>query len=397
MLTSRAALRALLLRQQGLLGDRVSGGAGGAVAWTRRQGFLPLELQAHALAPGHDLVMLYRVSNYQLGSLDMFLYDGGQLFEHCLHLPGALPASDYNLIYDPEKIAAAARPGSPGALVLEFLDEEGPATVRELQALLRRHSLTDRRAVARVIHELYAGGAILISHREGNLESYDLASRVLPGLADGALPLGARLRALARRALQVLAPVTRATLSQALNSIGLRSRLDLVAMKCQKSRIVAEMLAEGEIVQLEVEDPPERYLVPASWLPHLGSAPRSSNPRIAFLSPIDPVVWDRRRARDLFGFDVRPLESPSAIEQRRFGPHPLAILYGQALVGLLEPQMRWSHDRLVIHGIHVWDHALLEDHHFRTAFGEAVRELAAFHEARDIQGARSLPPRLLPS
>ncbi|MDI7278201.1 MAG: hypothetical protein QME94_19665, partial [Anaerolineae bacterium] len=73
MLTTRAALRLLLLRQQGLLGERVSGGAGGAVAWTRRQGFLPLEFQAHALAPGHDLAMLCRVSSYQIGGLDMFL------------------------------------------------------------------------------------------------------------------------------------------------------------------------------------------------------------------------------------------------------------------------------------------------------------------------------------
>ncbi len=397
MLTTRAALRALLLWRQGLLGDRISGGAAGAVAWTRRQGFLPLELQAHALAPGHDLAMLCRVSSYRIGGLDMFLYNGGHLFEHCLHLPGALPADDYTLIHDPEKVAAASRPGSPGALVLEFLREEGPATARELQAFLRRHGWSDRRAIVRAVHDLYSGGAILICNREGSLESYDLAERVLPTHTNEALPLSVRLRALARRVLEVLAPVTRPALSQTLNCVGLRSRLGLAAMKREKARIVAEMLAEGEIAQLEVEDPSERYLVPASWLERLGTEPRLIAPRVAFLSPIDPVVWDRRRARDLFGFDARSLDSPSAREHRCFGPNSLAILYGQALVGILEPQMRWSYDRLVIHGIHLRDHSLLEDQRFRAAFVDAVRELAAFHEARDIQGARSLPLRLLPS
>ncbi|MDI7278202.1 MAG: crosslink repair DNA glycosylase YcaQ family protein, partial [Anaerolineae bacterium] len=154
---------------------------------------------------------------------------GGQLFEHWLHLPGALPASDFALIHDPEKAAAASEPGSPGALVLEFLAEHGTASVRELQAHLRQHGWMHRRSIARAVHELYASGAILIRRREGSLESYDLARRVLPTRADEVLPTEERLRGLARRALHVLAPVTRSTLSQVLNSIGLRSRLDLAA------------------------------------------------------------------------------------------------------------------------------------------------------------------------
>ncbi len=138
MLTTRAHLRRALLAQQGLLGERAPGGASGAVAWVRRQGFLPLEVKAHALAPSHDIALFNRVSGYLMTGLDAALYDDGQFFEHYLYVLGALPAQDLGLVLDPERTAAAAAPGSPAALVLEFLRSEGPASAREVQAFLRR-------------------------------------------------------------------------------------------------------------------------------------------------------------------------------------------------------------------------------------------------------------------
>jgi len=395
MLTTRAALRQFLLERQGLLGERLSGGTGSAVAWVRRQGFLPLDLRAHALVPSHDIVLLDRVSDYHAGDLDMALYDGTQLFEHCLHVPGALSAGDYALIYDPGKAAAASRPGSIGSLICEFLATEGPAALREVQAHLRRLGNGGRRAVARAVHDLYSSGAILIRHREGSQEFYDLAERVLPLARPEALPVEERLRALARRAFHVLAPVVRANWCQVLSAIGSRSRLDLVAMKREKSRLVAEMLAEGEAAQVRVEDPPEWYLLPATWLPALERRQAFASPRVSFLSPLDPVVWDRRRARDLFGFDWRQQAYVPTAERRPSAANALPILYGQALVGRFEPQMSWSSERLIVHGVQLDDQSLLEDQHFRTAFTTAVRELAAFHEAREVEAAGVLPPRLI--
>ncbi len=394
MLTTRVALRRALLAQQGLLGERASGGAGGAVAWVRRHGFLPLEVRAHALVPGHDIALFNRISGYQAGDLEMLIYDNVQLFEHSLHVPGALPVRDYALIYDPARAAAASRPGSVGALVLEALVGEGPATLRDLQAHLRSLGQQNRREVGRAVRELYASGAILIRRREGSQELLDQARRVLRNPGEETLTLEERLRALAHRTLHILAPVTRATWSQVLNAIGSRAGLGLEAMKREKRRLMAELLAEKVAVQVEVQDPPAWYLVPAAWLPALAENPETGAPRLCFLSPLDPVVWDRQRVRDLFGFDWREPIYPSSPE-RRFSAGALWILYGQALVGRLEPQMSWSNQRLLVHGIQLEEQSLLEDQRFRAAFTAAIRELADLHEARHIEAAGPLPPRLL--
>lgn len=396
MLTTRAALRNLLLAKQGLLGDRLLIGTGGAVTWVQRQGFLPLEAKTRSLASGHDIALFNRVVRYQASDLDMALYDQHQLFEHQLHILGALPARDYPLIYDPEMAAEITGPDSVGAHVIAFLEAQGPLTLRELQTELRKLGWSERRVVGREIHALNACGTILVRRREGNQELYDLATRVLPQTSCAPLPVEERLRILARRALYFLAPVTRPTWSRVLDGIGSRARLGVAAMKREKMHLIAEMLSKGEATRIEVTDPADWYILPTDWLPSLGLRSNHSTLRVCFLPPIDPVIWDRQRAFDLFGYDSRRHVYVATAEQHRPSSHSLAILYGQELVGRLEPQMSWSNECLLIRSIQIDNPALLDDGQFRIAFLAALQEFAALHEARDIQADGPLPTWLLP-
>ncbi|MGQ9681713.1 MAG: DNA glycosylase AlkZ-like family protein [Anaerolineae bacterium] len=401
MLTSRARLRRLLLARQGLLGERALGGARGAVTWITAQGFLPLDLEAHTLAPSHDLALFSRLSNYQLGDLDVALYDGAQLFEHCLHVPGALPAADYALVYDPDRAEAAARPGSPGARILALLQAEGPMSLRELQMELREYCDGDRRALTRTVHDLCASGAIVIRRREAGQEVYDLARRIWKS-TPAPLPSRERLRALARRTLRILAPVTRTVWTQVLNGIGSRAKMGLTAMKHEKAQLINSLLDAGEAVAIDLEDGANSYFIPADWLPDLVNAghggPTGANGgvRVSFLPSLDPIVWDRQRVRDLFGFDWRQPLVSSPAEMRRGMDQQLAILYGDTLVGRLAPQISWARRRLLVSSIEIEDPTLADEGRFRAAFAQALHELAALHETRDIQVTGPVPPRLIP-
>jgi uncharacterized protein YcaQ len=61
----------------------------------------------------------------------------------------------------------------------------------------------------------------------------------------------------------------------------------------------------------------------------------------SLLSPFDPIVWDRKRALELFGFDYR-LECYTPAEKRRYGYFTLPILRRGALIGRVDAKAHRS-------------------------------------------------------
>ena len=60
--------------------------------------------------------------------------------------------------------------------------------------------------------------------------------------------------------------------------------------------------------------------------------------RTVLLSPFDSLIWDRARARTLFGYEV-VFEAYVVPAKRRYGYYSLAILHQGRLVGRLDPKM----------------------------------------------------------
>ena len=80
-------------------------------------------------------------------------------------------------------------------------------------------------------------------------------------------------------------------------------------------------------------------------------APPEPASSVAFLSPFDPLVWDRKLLDSLFGFHyVWELFLPPA--KRRWGWYVLPILFGDRLVGRLEPRIEREGGRVQI--LDVW-------------------------------------------
>jgi uncharacterized protein len=98
---------------------------------------------------------------------------------------------------------------------------------------------------------------------------------------------------------------------------------------------------------------------------------RAFTGRAALLSPLDRLVYDRRRMTELFEYDYQ-LEMYKPAAKRRWGYWALPILYGDRLVGKLDATADGKAGVLRVDAIH-------QDVPFNKAMTAAVQ-----HEIKDL-------------
>jgi uncharacterized protein YcaQ len=93
---------------------------------------------------------------------------------------------------------------------------------------------------------------------------------------------------------------------------------------------------------------------------------------VAFIAPLDPLAWDRDFLRSAFDFDyVWEVYVPAA--KRRWGYYVLPILFGDRLIGRIEPRIDRRASTLRVIGLW-WEDGFdpLAEPGFADAFGQAL-------------------------
>ncbi len=191
--------------------------------------------------------------------------------------------------------------------ILERLRGDGPLTSRELPDTCvlpwRSTGWTNNRNVIKMLDFLVQRGEVAVAGRAGRDRLWDLASRVYPD--DPIVPADEALRIRNERRLRALGIA--------------RARRD----DCP----VDHRIDIGE--PAAVEGVKGEWRVDPIWLDQPFSG------RAALLSPLDRLVFDRRRLVELFDFEYQ-LEMYKPVAQRRWGYFALPILYADRLVGKLD-------------------------------------------------------------
>lgn len=99
---------------------------------------------------------------------------------------------------------------------------------------------------------------------------------------------------------------------------------------------IKRMIASGQLVEVQVEGVKARYVIPAERADQLLLTTPRFESRMTFIAPLDNLVWDRQMLRDLFNFDYT-WEVYVPLAKRNFGYYVLPLLYGDQLVGRIEP------------------------------------------------------------
>jgi uncharacterized protein YcaQ len=318
--------------------------------------FDPLEIAGR----NHDLVLLSRIAGYRREWTDRWLYRDRVLYETYNKQLSIVPTAElpwYRLTWDrnhEEHRGGAFDEHAP--LVEELL-----ARIRDTGPLLPR-DVGPRAAIdwywrptnqVRAILEALAEAGILgIARREGNLRVYDLVERLFPTEL-----LAQRVPERDQRRHRLLSRYRGGGLLGTGGQSELWSGTGRNA--AERAELRAELVASGEIVPVTVEGLKGERFVVADELPILsqaerevaaGEPPRGADPGVAFLAPLDPLCWDRDLLRRLFAFDyVWEVYVPAA--KRRWGYYVLPILFGDRLVGRIEPRIERRAGTLRIVGL----------------------------------------------
>jgi uncharacterized protein YcaQ len=356
--------------------------------------FDPIEVPG---ARNHDLVLHNRIAGYRREWCDLWLYGPDrrliELYNKSLNLLPVEELPHYALAWDRSDAYYRDRILTEEATVadaiLARIAAEGPLT----SAAFAEHGhavdwwWAPTRASRAVLEALFVTGRVGIARRDGNRRHFDLIERLVP--AELLAVRESEEDAMRHRLLSRYRAVGLATPRSATEVMYGTGRTP------ERERGTAELVEAGALLAVEVEGlRGPRYLM-ADELPLLEEARVGDDiaPAVAFLAPLDPLVWDRRLLRALWSFDyIWEVYVPEA--KRRWGYYVLPLLFGERLVGRIEPRYERRTRTLRILG--VWfeeGFTPMEEPGFLDALREAVDAYRRFIGARSVSWPRSNPGR----
>ncbi|WP_395088779.1 DNA glycosylase AlkZ-like family protein [Armatimonas sp.] len=327
----------------------------------------------------HDLILWPRVKDYTPQKLADTLYGSesspASAFE--IHFPNlaALPHADYPYFVRRKK----ARTQTPGRWE-GLLPEEEPVAEAFLAALDTHGPLSTRRhgndfghmlsgwgtrstVISQVAEKLWLHGKLGIAHRKNFERYFDRLERVAPELAqwhadDATLPEPEETaRYLARKRLKAKALF--------------RPRRDDFAT-----------LGESAFCKVEIEGLTKPWYCLIEDILHL-SPPSSQVPCAhgRLLAPLDPLIYDRQRNREIFDFDYTwEVYVPAA--KRKWGYYVLPILLGDRLIGRVDLKRETKTDTLQVLSLSLENS--LEAQTVAETVALCLKNLASFLEVSQV-------------
>jgi len=312
------------------------------ISLVRRLGFVQID-SISSVERAHHLIMHARLDGYAPRHLAHHAEKTRELFEHWTHDASLirsdwLPWWSHRLERDRRRILASGwmrqRLGSNWARstreVLALLEESGPLGVREVHERLdgsrpRSTGWWEWSPRKSALELLWRTGEVAIHSRRGFEKLYDLASRV-----HGARPSPPAAEACrgwaCTQALERLGAATAREIAGFLGAVSPAEALEW----CNAA--AGEGLVEAVLLE-RLGRPPRPGFARRGWGEVDGSETLDDTPRL--LAPFDPLIRDRLRTRELFGFDHR-FEAYIPAPRRLFGYYAMPVVVGERIVGRLD-------------------------------------------------------------
>jgi len=377
LLLTMAQVRRLMIRAQGLDRLRPAHAAGDLMQSIERMGMLQIDTLS-VVNRSHYFVLWSRHGAYPTEWLDTLLTNG-DVFECWTHEACMAPR---NWFPHHRRLIADGVRSTKIRWARAYIDQHRQAADAMLDHLQQRGSARadsfvrptgirgewwDWSHEKQLLEALFACGDVMIARREGFRRVYARTDAVRPDWDEERMPGSEetatyQIRSTARK-LGVVHP---------------RWLGDYYRMQTALHRHIDALCARNELVPVTIEGLAGDAYMDASVAQALPARIRKTT-HTTLLSPFDPLVWDRKRALDVFGFDYR-IECYTPVHKRRYGYFTLPILHEDAIIGRVDCKVERRAGVFGIRALHFEDGYILDK-------GTATRLAQMFKACADWHGA----------
>ncbi len=335
------------------------------------------------------LVLWSRIGNYDPAWLEK-IQEEGEVFEYWAHASSFIPMEDYPLFR--RKMLERAthwwqvtdwvnNHQEMIAFVKETIKEKGPQKSSDFPKRSGvNHGWWDWKDEKIALDKLWTLGDLMIPYRKNFQRFYDLRENVITHIPDEDIPtLPIVNDLLVEKTIQILG---------ATRPIWIADYFRLKKKEVQKS--IQTLIDKQNIFMVDSVDFPEGILVHKE---NLGLMEQAINGQLkpeytTILSPFDPLIWDRKRTKELFDFDFS-LECYLPKSKRKYGYFSLPILHNGQLIGRMDPKVHRKDKIFEIKNLH-FESWFSPDVYFLDQFSQALKSFANWHQTSKIQISENL-------
>ena len=391
---TREQARLFILSKQGLLGKYRFAGKEGAYQYVRQAGCIQYD-PVDVCGKNAELTLQSRVRGFTRKMLADLLYKDRLLVDYTDKALSIWPREDwpyFSACRNKSKTHGAGFPGIPGLeeQAVAYIRENGPVSSDTLpiQGKVFWHSSMHwsgnwhgtSPAARSVLEQLYTDGVLLIHHKSGSRKYYDLADKYFSrDLLEAKNPCPDEMSFRKWRIRRRIGAVGLLWNKRSDAFLGIEMTAD------QRDAAFEKLEAEGAIVKTAVEGIRFPLYFLSEDLP-LAEAVLADTvdrkPRLEFLAPLDPVLWDRKLIEAIWDYQYS-WEIYTPAEKRKFGYYVLPIVYGEKMVGRIEAVADRKAETLVIKNIW-YEKGISQTKKLNAAVDAAVKRLAKFNACQRI-------------
>lgn len=387
--------RRFILGKQGLLGSHRFVGKEGALQYIQQAGCIQYD-PVDVCGKNAELTLQSRVKGFTRSMLADLLYVDRLLVDYSDKELSIWSREDWPYFSGyraMSKVHGAGFEGIPEleARAIAFIREHGPVSSDTLpiEGKIYWHSSmhwsghwqNQSNAARSVLEQLYTDGVLLIHHKSGSRKYYDLAERYFsPELLNAENPCPDDMALLQWR------------IKRRVGAVGMlwNRRSDAwlgINMSTEQRNVAINALeADGIIVKAEVESIRSPLFFLAEDIPLMEAVRQGvldTKPRLEFLAPLDPMLWDRKLVEALWDYHYK-WEIYTPVNQRKYGYYVLPILYGDKFVGRIEAAADRKAAMLVVRNIWYED-GVKQTKKLARAIEGACRRLAKFNDCVQVK------------